>query len=229
MDEENFGVLKWQTKKDLREWKWPVGRVAGRQRRRAVTLTCRMTRAFSMERSSDGNPWLFQMSCSLSEHRKERRSNSAGQQKKKNTSKRANFSISAFKRQKTKTISKVDKKHFLSLTLNALYQESQCTLSSSFYHHFCRCSFKLRCPDVPLSQLCSSGKWNSDKALFSWWVSCCSVSLAATRAGQFWALRVTAPHSAVRIEPSTTPDSVAFGPREPLTDRWWKPQPAWLS
>ena len=29
-----------------------------------------------MERSSDGSPWLFQISCSLSEHRNDRKSNS---------------------------------------------------------------------------------------------------------------------------------------------------------
>lgn len=42
-----------------------------------VCVTCRMTRAFSIDRSSDGSPSPFQISCSLSEHRKWRKSNSA--------------------------------------------------------------------------------------------------------------------------------------------------------
>lgn len=39
-------------------------------------ITCSITRAFSMDRSSDGRPSLFQISCSLSVQRKRLRSNS---------------------------------------------------------------------------------------------------------------------------------------------------------
>lgn len=49
-----------------------------------------MTSAFSMERSSDGSPWLFQINCSLSEHRKDRRSNSETQT---GTNRHANYFI----------------------------------------------------------------------------------------------------------------------------------------
>lgn len=38
--------------------------------------TWRMTMAFSMERSSDGRPWLFQINCSLSNDRNDLKSNS---------------------------------------------------------------------------------------------------------------------------------------------------------
>ncbi len=72
--------LIWCQHEDRQMNEWTQG-IMGTQMNRAlhVCVTCRMTRAFSIDRSSDGNPSLFQISCSLSEHRKWRRSNSANQ------------------------------------------------------------------------------------------------------------------------------------------------------